>query len=634
MIRMPAIGDDFGRYRLLRLLGQGGMGMVYAARDAALDREVALKIINPTYAADEEFRARFKQEALALSRMDSPHVVQVHDHGELDGCLFLVTQLVPGGDLMRAIRRANAGPDGPGLPPAAALDILLQVLDGIADAHRSGVVHRDVKPSNVLLRERGGRTDAFVCDFGIATTPGGEDGHTLSRTGSAIGSFPYMAPERHQGAVAGIASDVYALGCLLWHTLTGAVPYAGTDVEIALAHLQAPVPQLPGDDPFSRGVNEVLARSMAKDPGQRYASATAMRTALAGLVPLAPGAVDLPESTSLRQALPLAGVPGLPPPYDPTRGSAATSAGRRRRRAVARAVAGAVAVALLVVGGVWVGTLVGGGGAPVETAAGVPSDAGSVVVEPGLRLSREIAPTDLGGVLPYGDPSGAGDSSGAGGAEGADDGVVGAGPQDGTATSTRTPGSRPSSRPSRTTGTSSAPEPSRSPTRTRTPTRAPTTTTPTSSAPAQPRPTWECWNGARVVQRSSCPALSGVAAVKYVFPSAQDCRTVGVGSPRRYGVECVVATGSGKATVRYLQWASVKQASATIGEGYGSARQGWRLGWTWVNTGGGERPWRRAYLRDKVPFSVQVTAPNQTARQKAVERLSFRADDRLYGRPL
>ncbi len=272
MIRMPAVGDQFGRYRLVRELGHGGMGVVYLARDTELDRDVALKIIVPQLAGDADYRARFKREATALTRMDSPHIVAVHDHGELDGCLYLVTQLVPHGDLLQQI--AAGGP----LAPSTAIDVVLQVLDGLADAHAAGIVHRDVKPSNVLLRRRDHRFEAFLCDFGVATVPGDQ----LTRTGALVGSFPYMAPERHQGEPAGVAGDLYSVGCVLWQVLTGTAPYAGTDVEVALAHLQAPIPQLPAGEPFSDAVNAVLRTAMAKRPGERYRSAKAMRRDLAG----------------------------------------------------------------------------------------------------------------------------------------------------------------------------------------------------------------------------------------------------------------------------------------------------------------------------------------------------------------
>ncbi|HWU22504.1 MAG TPA: serine/threonine-protein kinase, partial [Nocardioides sp.] len=256
----PDVGDRVGRYLLTGLLGRGGMGTVYAASDDALERTVALKLINPAAAADPEYRARFRREAVAMSRLDSPHVVTVHDHGEHDGSLYIVTQLVTGGDLHHRLQ--TGGP----LPPEHARDLARQVLDGLEDAHRAGIVHRDIKPSNVLLNADGRR--AYLCDFGIASSPDAD----LTRTGALLGSIGYMAPERHTAATAGssgAAGDIYAAGCLLWAMLTGTPPYAGTDYEVASGHLYGDVPQLPGRDAFSTGVNQVLARSMAKDPGSR-----------------------------------------------------------------------------------------------------------------------------------------------------------------------------------------------------------------------------------------------------------------------------------------------------------------------------------------------------------------------------
>ena len=328
MAVLPDVGDEFGRYVLTRELGRGGMGVVFAAHDVSLDREVALKIIAPQLAADDDFRARFRREALALSRIDSPHVVAVHDHGEHDGSLYLVTQLVAGGDLMQHLRRHGA------LSPDVALDLVAQVLSGLADAHTAGIVHRDVKPSNVLLRSRDGRLEAVLCDFGIATTADDQ----VTRTGALVGSFPYMAPERHQGEPADGAADVYSVGCLLWHLLTGSPPYAGSDVEVALAHLQAPVPQLPPSGAAAAAVNDVLLRAMAKRPDDRYRSARAMRADVLGVGSLVGrSALVLPDVTSVRHAITPGVVtvaPGGPP------------APRRRRRAalVAAAVAGVLAL--------------------------------------------------------------------------------------------------------------------------------------------------------------------------------------------------------------------------------------------------------------------------------------------------
>ncbi len=169
---MPALShppDRLGPYRIVRRLGQGGMGTVYDALDTTLDRHVALKLITPGLAGDPEFRARFVREAQAQASLDSPHVVQVFAHGELGGQLYIATQLVPDGDLGRHLRR-----HGP-LPRGQAAAIVAQVADGLAEAHRVGLVHRDVKPSNVLLRHRGPDTVAYLADFGIAAPASGGD---------------------------------------------------------------------------------------------------------------------------------------------------------------------------------------------------------------------------------------------------------------------------------------------------------------------------------------------------------------------------------------------------------------------------------------------------------------------------
>ncbi len=337
-MRLPSLGEDFGRYRLESELGRGGMGIVYAARDTSLDRMVALKIITPQWAEDPEYRARFEREALSLSRVESAHVVAVHDYGELDGCLYLVTQVVPDGDLLQLVRREGA------LAPAVALDIAGQVLAGLSDAHAVGVVHRDVKPSNVLLRRRDGRIEAVLCDFGIATSPGGD----VTRTGALVGSFPYMAPERHQGEQADGAADLYSVGCVLWQTLTGTAPYVGSDVEVAMAHLQAPLPQLPETDDFSRALNLVLVRALAKAPADRYRSARAMRADLDAAAALAPEAIDLPETTSIRHVLVPGVVAAQEAPASPQ--PVGAQAPVRRRRHLAAVVAAGVAVVLAVVG--------------------------------------------------------------------------------------------------------------------------------------------------------------------------------------------------------------------------------------------------------------------------------------------
>ncbi|TWH00795.1 protein kinase-like protein [Nocardioides sp. J9] len=187
--------DQIGPYRLVRRLGQGGMGAVYDAVDTALDRRVAVKVVLPALLDDPGLRQRFGQEARLQASLDSPHVVRVLAHGEADGWPYLVTPLVPDGDLGRHLRR-----HGP-LPEVAALELVAQVADGLAEAHRAGLVHRDVKPSNVLLRHRGTDTLALLSDFGIATP---------IRDGGVA-----------EGVADGVADDVRALGRLLEATLGG-----------------------------------------------------------------------------------------------------------------------------------------------------------------------------------------------------------------------------------------------------------------------------------------------------------------------------------------------------------------------------------------------------------------------------
>ncbi|GAA4819212.1 serine/threonine-protein kinase [Nocardioides caeni] len=268
----PAPGDQIGPYRIVRELGRGGMGTVYEAVDTTLHRNVALKVIAIPLAGDPEFRSRFVREAQAQASLDSPHVVQVFSHGQADGRLYIASQLIPDGDLGTMLRRH--GPP----PTAMAVELIAQVADGLSEAHRVGLVHRDIKPANVLLRQRGTDTVAYLADFGIARQVGGP--HTIiSASGPVVAGTPtYMAPELHQGAPAGPASDVYSLGCLLWATLTGQAPYSGTsDFQVVDAHVHGPIPQLPARTAADRELNRVLATALAKNPGQRYPTAAAVR---------------------------------------------------------------------------------------------------------------------------------------------------------------------------------------------------------------------------------------------------------------------------------------------------------------------------------------------------------------------
>ncbi len=352
-MRVPAVGEEFGRYRLDRVLGQGGMGIVFAATDLRLHRTVALKVITGALADSPEFRSRFQSEAEVLARLDSPHVIAIHDHDEIDGTPFIVTQFVDGTDLTSHL--ADRGP----LPARQALTLCAQLARGLADAHRAGVIHRDVKPGNVLLRNAGTPDQhAYLCDFGIARN---DDGPASAATAAGLvaGTWSYLSPERTHGQPASPSSDLYALGCVLWACLTGEQPYRGTDVQVALAHQQAPVPQLPGESAFTGSLNEVIARVLAKDPAERYDDAGAFRADLERLAAQAPD--DTVEGTVLRAPGAGAGASSPPPPPPPagapvpTPGPAPTgpsSGPGRRGRRTGRVVAGlAVLVAIALVAG-------------------------------------------------------------------------------------------------------------------------------------------------------------------------------------------------------------------------------------------------------------------------------------------
>lgn len=360
-------GDTLGRYRLDRVVGQGGMGTVFAATDQRLGRTVAVKVITGPFASQPEFRDRFHHEATAMSRVDSPHVIQIHDHDEVDGVPFIVTQYVAGTDLATLLR--ERGP----MPARTALQLCAQVARGLADVHGQGVLHRDIKPGNVLVREAGTpQMHAYLCDFGIARAEAA-GGPAPTVAGAVTGTWTYLAPERLSGAPATPASDLYALGCVLWACLTGRPPYAGTEVQVALAHAQEPIPRLPGAAPFVDELNAVVARLLAKDPAQRYADAASARADLLRLERAAP-----PDT--LEQA---------PPPPPPPPGAAGPTAVRHPEAATEvrpkgggrrwLPVAAAAAAVLLLAGGAVVAWRVTAGdddpaGGGDDRAAGVAGD--------------------------------------------------------------------------------------------------------------------------------------------------------------------------------------------------------------------------------------------------------------------
>ncbi len=258
----PVEGTPFGRYRLVELLGRGGMGEVWRAYDTATNnRTVAIKLLPAQLAVDPTFVARFRREADAAARLNNPHVIPIHTYGEIDGRLYVDMRLIEGRDLQEVLA------DGP-LEPGRAVRIIEGVALALQAAHKVGLVHRDVKPSNILLDEN---DFAYLIDFGIARAA---DETRLTGTGGVIGSWPYMSPERLRAGQVDARADIYALACVLYECLTGSTPYPGDTFEQQMtAHLTEPPPRPSSTDAnIPKQVDEVIATGMAKDPDQRYAT--------------------------------------------------------------------------------------------------------------------------------------------------------------------------------------------------------------------------------------------------------------------------------------------------------------------------------------------------------------------------
>ena len=274
-------GTPFGKYQLQKLLGRGGMGEVYEAYDTKTDRIVALKVLPHHLAADETFKQRFRRESQAAAGVNDPHVVPIHGFGEIDGRLYLDMRLIEGqtvGELLASRERP--------LSPTLAVSVVEQVATALDAAHEKGLIHRDVKPSNILLTLR---EFAYLIDFGLARTAG-ESGMTTA--GNTLGTLGYMAPERFEGGPIDGRADIYALTCVLHECLTGNRPYQADSLEQQIAgHMMSPPPRPSDTDPKLAAFDEVIAKGMAKKPGKRYQTAAelaaAARRALNAPVPKA-----------------------------------------------------------------------------------------------------------------------------------------------------------------------------------------------------------------------------------------------------------------------------------------------------------------------------------------------------------
>ena len=279
-----AAGARVGGYRLEQQLGHGGMAVVYLAHDERLDRLVALKIITPARAADEAFRKRFIRESRMAAAVDHPHIIPVFDAGDAGGLLYIAMRYVPGGDIRTVVRR-----DGP-LRPGRAAAVIAQVASALDAAHAAGLVHRDVKPANMLVDVGASRSDhVYLADFGVSkmTLAASTD---LTGEGQVLGTWDYVAPEQIEGRPADAWSDQYGLACAAFELLTGEPPFPREQAAAVLyAHLSEPPPPVgTRRDDLPPGADQALARALAKAPADRYPSCQAFADALLDALSIAP----------------------------------------------------------------------------------------------------------------------------------------------------------------------------------------------------------------------------------------------------------------------------------------------------------------------------------------------------------
>jgi serine/threonine protein kinase len=338
-----------GRYELQDVAGSGGMSSVYTARDTVLERTVAIKILHEHYSDDAEYIERFRREARALAQLNHPNIVTVIDRGEYEGRQFIVFEHVEGENLKELIDREGQ------LPVDQALALVHQVARGLAFAHEHGVVHRDVKPHNVLIDADG---VAKVTDFGIARSVDPADG--LTETGTLLGTSEYIAPEQASGRRVDERSDQYSLATVLYELLTGAPPFTGDNfMAVAMKHVQEPVPSVREARPdVSPRLDAIVSRAMAKRPEDRFPTTEAMMAALEaaradtdGALPPAP--VSTPHDGAT-ESIPVAGA--LPP-----------SIHRSRKRFPLPIIVGLVVVGVAVL---LIALVVAGGGADSLTGNG------------------------------------------------------------------------------------------------------------------------------------------------------------------------------------------------------------------------------------------------------------------------
>jgi eukaryotic-like serine/threonine-protein kinase len=254
------------RYQIIKAIGEGGMANVYLAYDTILDRNVAVKVLRGDLANDEKFVRRFQREALSASSLSHPNIVEVYDVGEDAGQYYIVMEYVEGKNLKDLIKKRGK------LTLSEVIDIMLQITDGMSVAHDSYIIHRDIKPQNIMILENG---MVKIMDFGIAMAMNSTQ---LTQTNSVMGSVHYIPPEQANGKGAILQSDIYSMGIVMYELLTGTLPYRGDNaVEIALKHLKEPLPSIREILPnIPTSVENIIIKATAKNPKNRYADAREM----------------------------------------------------------------------------------------------------------------------------------------------------------------------------------------------------------------------------------------------------------------------------------------------------------------------------------------------------------------------
>lgn len=391
-------GDCLGDFEIVSVAGGGGMGIVYKARQRSLDRDVALKVIRDEIASEPEFRQRFMREAKLAASVDHPHVVTVYDVGNEDDRLYLAMQWIDGIDLKEQLEESGR------LPPKRAVAIGTQLAGALDALHSvSGLIHRDVKPANVLLRSVAGEDHAYLTDFGIAKPP--EAAENLTKTGSTVGTTGYLSPEQIQGGKAGPHSDLYALGCLVFEMLTGEQPFQGeNDLAVRWAHANDRRPLVFEAVPaLGRRYDDFFATALAVDPQERFESGREFAEALAAAqVATTTGAtavISQPRAeTKIGPPTPLppgARQPATPPPgYQQPYGYVTPPPPPRERSGSPLAL---ILLAIVAVAGIAVGALAAAGVFSSEkssTTAHTTAPRRKVAAQTGRRRPSVIVPND------------------------------------------------------------------------------------------------------------------------------------------------------------------------------------------------------------------------------------------------